>query len=622
MAFITPSTLTVKTCFQSRYSLPYFQRDYKWENRHFLEMLNDIQDAFLLEYDPAHGRRNVSEYKSYFLGSIITSNEIAGKKPLIDGQQRITSLFILLVFFERYIKDNGIEEDAPTLTNYIGSMAYGERDYNVEFSGNRKSIFDAYLKRDTPPESVFETLDDIEGLSDGDVRIIEALRLIQNNLEKTVKDKIEFFIDYFIEKVTLIDISVANEADAHCVFVTMNDRGLRLGAIELLKGYILSKVENAEDSQKSHAAWMETLSSLRKNNSDGDSLFFRDLFRGKWANSIRGKQKGDAAGDFEIIGDAYHRWFEQNVANIGLNTSDDYTKFVTKELPKLSDIYLKIEDAEKKIKYNMKDVYCNGVRKFSFQKMLILSIVNAGDIPAVIEKKIILISKFIDLLLTSRIITNKANTYDNLKDIAFNLVKEIRGKDYAQLLDYLRSEWDKFYIHLDAIPNMSYSYQSRSDTLYVLARIADFIECELNLTNKTGFETYMQRDKGNRTFDIEHIFRARLQGGITSADLGFASDEQYKSERNLIGGLILLPRSRNRSLSDQTYPEKLAAYGTENILCKTLNDGFYKNNPALDKFHKKYSNLKLKNYKDFTKAALQERGELYKEIAKIIWEKP
>ncbi|HDV2236513.1 TPA: DUF262 domain-containing protein, partial [Escherichia coli] len=118
MAYITPSTLSLKTCFQSKYSLPYFQRDYKWESRHFLEMLNDIQNAFLLSYESTHGRRDVSSYPPYFLGSIITAVETNGKRPLIDGQQRITSIFILLVFFERYIKDNHIP-DTLALENFI-----------------------------------------------------------------------------------------------------------------------------------------------------------------------------------------------------------------------------------------------------------------------------------------------------------------------------------------------------------------------------------------------------------------------------------------------------------------------------------------------------------------------
>src|SRR5450830_717350 len=109
MAYINPQTQSLKLCFQSHYSLPYFQREYKWESRHMAEMLNDIQNAFLLNYEPTHARKEVSGYSSYFLGSIITSAEKDGKKPLIDGQQRLTSTFLLLAYLERYRRDNQVQ---------------------------------------------------------------------------------------------------------------------------------------------------------------------------------------------------------------------------------------------------------------------------------------------------------------------------------------------------------------------------------------------------------------------------------------------------------------------------------------------------------------------------------
>lgn len=189
MAYITPSTLSLKTCFQSQYSLPYFQRDYKWENRHFLEMLNDIQSAFLLAYEPTHGRRDVSSYPPYFLGSIITSTEANGKRPLIDGQQRITSIFILLAFFNRYVKDNAIQDALP-LDNFLGSRSYGELDFNIEFTPERREIFTKYSNEETALPDVLEEIDGLENLSDSDKRIIEAIKSIEENLDPTVKEKL------------------------------------------------------------------------------------------------------------------------------------------------------------------------------------------------------------------------------------------------------------------------------------------------------------------------------------------------------------------------------------------------------------------------------------------------
>lgn len=622
MAYINPAIHTLTTCFQSRYSLPYFQRDYKWETRHFLEMLNDIQEAFLLEYDPSHGRRNVSSYKPYFLGSIITSAEDNGKKPLIDGQQRVTSLFIIMAFFKRCIHDLKIA-NAPEVNGFIGSVKYGETDYNIEFSEGRKAIFDTYLDLENLSSSVvYEKLEEIADLSDSDKRIIASIRLIDENLNADIKKNLAFFIDYFIEKVLLIDISVATESEAHRVFVTMNDRGLRLGAIELLKGFLLSKITVAENSQEAHVTWMDTMTSLRNIDTDGDSLFFRNLFRGKWATSIRGKNKGDQAGDFDLIGDAYHRWFEDKVEAIGLTTSDDYYNFVNKDIKFYADIYKVIDNSENKFSQSHKDLFYNGVRKFSFQQMIMLSVVSSSEPPVASNKKLSLVAKYIDVILTSRIITGKANTYDNLKDLAFTITKEIRGKSYQDLLAHIQAEWGKYSVHMDDIPKLSYEYSSRGDMLYILARIAEFIEVGLQLANKVGFDVYMQRDKNQKTFDIEHIFRKELSANLTSATLGFASDAEYSVKRNLIGGLILLPRSRNRSLSDKTYVEKLGAYGSENVLCQTLSNNFYVSNPALARFKAKYPDLNIKEYADFSLNAINERGELYKEIAKKIWAKP
>ncbi|HHS0846659.1 TPA: DUF262 domain-containing protein [Salmonella enterica subsp. enterica] len=556
MAYITPSTLSLKTCFQSKYSLPYFQRDYKWESRHFLEMLNDIQNAFLLTYEPTHGRRDVSSYPPYFLGSIITAVETNGKRPLIDGQQRITSIFILLVFFERYTKDNHIQ-DTLALENFIGSVSYGERDFNIEFSEVRKEIFTKYTDNTKCLADALDDVDSIANLSDSDKRIIEAMKSIEDALDPTIKEKISFFIDYLMEKVLLIDISVSSESEAHRVFVTMNDRGLRLGAIELLKGFILSKITSPEDSQECHQEWVKTMSKLRDKDPEGDSLFIRNLLRAKWANTIRGKNKGDAPGDFDKINDSYHRWFEDKASDIGLITSDDFYKFAKTDIPEYANLCLTIADAEKKLTADYPDIFYNGIRKFNFQTMIILSSVVLSDTRDIRKKKIQLISKYIDLILTSRIVSKKANTYDNLKDIAFSLAKDVRGKDYPALLSYVKNEWDKHYTLLNRIPEMAYENKTRSDMLYILARIASYIENEISLTNKVGFDVYMQRDKGMKTFDIEHILREVIDDKtMPSSAFGFSSDTEYKQKRNLIGGLILLPRSRNRSLNDKLYSEK------------------------------------------------------------------
>lgn len=621
MAYVNPQTQSLKLCFQSHYSLPYFQREYKWESRHFSELLNDIQNAFLLNYDPAHGRKEVANYSPYFLGAIITSSEDSGKKPLIDGQQRLTSTFLLLAYLERYRRDNDIQ-NALELSTLLGNVSFGAMDYSIEFSSTRKTIFDRYLNFDKPASDAMNDAEDVSDLNDGDRKILEALRTTDSLLDSQVLGAIAYFIDYVVERVLLIDISVTSESEAHRVFVTMNDRGLRLGPIDLLKGQILSKIPVPTDAMSCHTAWVSTINKLRALDPEEDSLFFRNLFRAKWANTIRGKSKGDPAGDFDIIGDAYHRWFEDNTSRLTISTADDYVRFARDDMPRYADIYAFIKSAETELKTGFECIYYNAARKYGFQSMVLLATVKVSDTTTEWQKKISLVAALIDLILTSRTIEGKENNYDNLKDISFSIAKQIRDKDYASLHTHVRTEWAKYSPILPNLNKLKYSKSDRSDILYLLARIACHLEDAFTLTNKVGFVTYWQRDRGMKTFDIEHLLREAFDTSALPSPHGFTDAKDYSDSRNLFGALALLPRSRNRSLQDKAYRGKLAAYATENILAQTLCDALYQNNPNVAAYVQANPGIDLAAISDFSKTDIDKRGAAYVAVAQQVWKAP
>lgn len=621
MAYVNPFTQSIKTCFQSHYSLPYFQREYKWEAKHFIELLNDIQAAFIENYQVSHGRKEVSSYSPYFLGSIITSTALNGKKPLIDGQQRLTAAFLILAHLERFRRDNAIS-DALDLTTLLGSVSYGATDFSVEFSTSRRAIFEKYLDRNMRLAEAMSAAEDVPDMDDGDRKLLDALRAINDLLNATVREAIAYFIDYVAERVLLIDISVDSESEAHRVFVTMNDRGLRLGPIDLLKGQILSKINSTEDSYSCHTVWIETINKLRAIDPEEDSLFFRNLFRAKWANTIRGKSKGDTAGDFDVIGDAYHRWFEENTARLNLITSDDYVRFARDDITRFAEIYRFIKNAETEIITGFECLYYNSARRYGFQSMVLLAPVEVGDNTTEWKRKISIGAKLIDIILTSRTIEGKDNNYDNLKDLSFQLAKDLRGKSYADLLAYVQSEWDKYFLVVANLGKLKYQKADRSDILYILARIASYLEQEFNLTNKVGFATYWQRDRGSRTFDIEHLFKEQFDAVALPAAHGFADVKDYSESRNLLGALTLLPRSRNRSLQDKPYREKLTAYTTESILAQTLCDNLYQNNPNVANYVSTHPGLGLSSIADFAKTHITSRAASYTAVAQLLWEVP
>lgn len=621
MAYVNPQTQNLKVCFQSHYSLPYFQREYKWESRHFAELLDDIQDAFLLNYDPSHGRKEVSNYSPYFLGSIITSAERDGKKPLIDGQQRLTSTFLLLAYLERFRRDNNVP-NALELSTFLGSVSFGAMDYSIEFSSSRRGIFDKYLEFSKPVDDAMREAEDLPSLDDGDRKLLDALRTTDTLLDSKVRGAVAYFIDYVVERVLLIDISVTSESEAHRVFVTMNDRGLRLGPIDLLKGQILSKIPVPADAQSCHSAWVKTINSLRALDPEEDSLFFRNLFRAKWANTMRGKSKGDQAGDFDIIGEAYHRWFDDNTERLGLANADDYVRFARDDIPKFADIYASIKGAEANLTQGFECLYYNAARKFSFQPMVLLAAAGVSDTTTELHKKISLVARLVDLILTTRTIEGKENNYDNLKDLSFALAKDIRGKDYATLLVHVRSEWGKYIPILPKLSDLRYAKSDRSDMLYLLARIACHLEDAFALTNRVGFATYWQRDRGGKTFDIEHLLKEAFDPASLPTLHGFVDQKDYAESRNLIGALALLPRSRNRSLQDKAYRDKLAAYSTENVLAQTLCDALYQNHPNVAAFLQANPSVGFAALADFSKADIAQRANAYVAVSQQIWASP
>ena len=58
-----------------KYTIDYYQREYKWESKHIRDLIEDLTGKFLEDYRPEHPRRQVAEYGHYFLGSIIISKK-------------------------------------------------------------------------------------------------------------------------------------------------------------------------------------------------------------------------------------------------------------------------------------------------------------------------------------------------------------------------------------------------------------------------------------------------------------------------------------------------------------------------------------------------------------------
>ena len=87
---------------------------YVWQTEHITELISDLIDEFSNSYESKHERKEVGNYAHYFLGSIIIC-EKDDKRFIIDGQQRLTTLTLLLIYLNRWLEEENQKSPVDSL---------------------------------------------------------------------------------------------------------------------------------------------------------------------------------------------------------------------------------------------------------------------------------------------------------------------------------------------------------------------------------------------------------------------------------------------------------------------------------------------------------------------------
>ena len=99
MSKVQAQTKSVKELLTGvKYDIDFYQRGYEWKRWNVEELLNDFEAEFIANYAQEHEPWQVANYRHYFLGTIITIPE-SGKRYIVDGQQRLTTLTLMLIYF-------------------------------------------------------------------------------------------------------------------------------------------------------------------------------------------------------------------------------------------------------------------------------------------------------------------------------------------------------------------------------------------------------------------------------------------------------------------------------------------------------------------------------------------
>jgi len=227
-----------------RFEVPDYQRQYSWTEEQWAELWEDLN--------------SLEEGEMHFLGSIVVVSgayEPTGstKLQLVDGQQRLSTISILLCALrtryseleennavdqinDKYLRDRGFEETYPRIS--LGRLDH--QDYIKVIEGKHSKVSQNKLLR-------------------------ESYEYFYSKVESYTLDELNVIRDKLLNRMSIVMIRSNSESSAFRLFETLNDRGLELSAVDLMKNYLLSVAhqDSNVDSENIKEDWEQILLTIR-----------------------------------------------------------------------------------------------------------------------------------------------------------------------------------------------------------------------------------------------------------------------------------------------------------------------------------------------------------------------
>ncbi|MFQ1023495.1 DUF262 domain-containing protein [Avibacterium paragallinarum] len=239
------------TTFQ--YVIPPYQREYAWNKNQWDNLLDDLSE----------------NDKGYFLGSLICILGEENKATVIDGQQRLTTLnLLLLAIYEKLIplRSNPIiTENDDYLEKVVATKKYFLYGENIRFipsiQNNNKTDFE-YLIRKVVKKEKEENNEAPANF--GNRRIAKAFKHFSERIDTIIKkDDIKALFD-FLDKVTsacVVRIDTKDETSAFILFESINNRGVPLTPMDLIKNTMISSINN-KTAEETNLEWQKVVNNL------------------------------------------------------------------------------------------------------------------------------------------------------------------------------------------------------------------------------------------------------------------------------------------------------------------------------------------------------------------------
>jgi len=547
----------------------------------------------------------ISKYAWYYLNTYVT-NHVDGKLYVVDGQQRLTTLTLILIKLKHLSKHFNSQLDGWISNKIVGLSGY-KTDFWMNHETHKSSMKDLF---DGVPTDKINTSSGLTAQN-----MVSNYNVVSSRLDFELTDLnvFESFVFYYMHRLVLINLNV-EQTDVPMVFEVINDRGVKLKPYEILKGKLLGQISKEElDGLKLNDLWEEQISKINAFKEDEIDQFFIYFLKAKFADTIGEGRRYDKE---------YHRAiFSENKLNLDHNPKE-VKKFLQNDFKYFTNLYAKVFKYYKDSSDNgFSHVYFNGLTEMDMQFLLILSCCELNDQQE--DAKIKTIAYEVDRLFC--LLQLQRSYGSNAFAVAvYKLSATIRGKD----ISLIRDLFDKTLLELltdargvPATTPLSYGFFKETGIeldkrfkRYFFARIEKFIAENTKLKVKHSLYDLVQNTGIVNGFHIEHI----LADNDENLQSFGVDEEKFKSERNRLGGLLLLKGKDNISSNNETYKKKLRSYANTLYWNETLREDSYKSKLDFTDMISKYK-LSFRPMNEFGPSELEERHKLLFDMVAIIW---
>ena len=588
---IESDDLSLEELFKDFYAVPDFQREYVWESEHVEKLLTDILDEF---YDDESRLTGDSEY---FIGSIVACADDSGAYQLIDGQQRLTTIFLAVCT----IRDLLVElHEPPTvaLQNFIKAVSMDKRTmadiprYRLALQyEDSHGVLETIAEARQPVHEIPQTTESMRHIVTAYNTIREFVTVNFSNDPKRIKE----FLASFMFRVKLIRIVTPNLAHALKVFETINDRGVGLNAMDLLKNLLFMRTRPG-DYHSLKDRWKELINTIDRAG-EKPLRFLRYYIMSHhdidWHRGLRE--------------DEIYAWFVENEKDCGINSQP--LAFVDRLIAcaRAYGNFLSGRDvAGTPAPYVANISMLAGA---AVRQHLILLLAGRELLPVLFTE----VSRQIENLFFCYLITREpTKTFE--RNFA-RWSKDLRGVTDEQALHAFLEKYFKpdmagrakaFDFNLGTLTQWDIQqYRLR----YILAKLAQHVDQQA--WDNPAYATlsrYM-----DRSVHIEHILS---QGATAEARAAFDKPDQYFAYTPRLGNMTLLERTINTSVSNAPYEVKKAGYKESKFL---LTSSLVEKPKVGVNTQLNRAVEDLPQFEKWDSAAIEQRQQMLVKLAHKVW---